>query len=220
MTDISFIPNWFFIYSLAFDLIFALITLTVSLYSFKIYNLSNQRQSKLFGLAFLFFSISYFIQFSLNIMIIQEVGGKIISMFEFQDIINLNNLSIFVHMLFFTAGLITLFYMILNFKNKFVYGSLVFVSILLLILSANKIGFFFIFSSILLIIISIYYLNNSIKNNNKRSLLIVIAFFLLLMGHIHFIFLMNYELEYVLGCFLELAAYVLILINFLKALKK
>jgi hypothetical protein len=220
MASISFIPEWFFVYGLVFGLLFAIITLAVSLYSFKIYRLSGQRQSKLFGTAFLFFSISHFIEFFLNLSIFSELNERIISVINFQSIITLNNLSIFVHMLLFTLGLITLFYMILNVKNKWIYLGLMFVSTLFLLLSANKISFFFIFSSLLLIIISIYYFQHSIKYKNNRLLLVVIAFFLLLMSHIHFIFLIGHEIEYVLGSLLELVAYILILVNLLRVLKK
>jgi len=220
MVSVSFIPDWFFPYGLFFGLAFAIITLAVSLYSFKVYRLSGQRQSKLFGAAFLFFSASYFIEFFLNLSIVSELNEKIISLIDFQDIITLTNLSMVVHMTLFTLGLITLFYMILGVKNKWIYSGLMLVSVLFLLLSANKIIFFFILSSILLIIISIYYLRHAIKHKNSKSVLMVIAFFLLLFGHIHFIFSINYEIEYALGSFLELASYILILVNLLRVLKK
>jgi hypothetical protein len=220
MASIAFIPEWFFIYGLIFGLVFAVITLVVSLYSFRVYRLSGQRQSKLFGTAFLLFSISYFIEFFLNLSIFSKLNEEIISLIDFQNIITLNNLSIVAHMLFFALGLVTLFYMILNVKNKWIYSGLMFLSILFLLFSANKIWFFFILSSFLLIIISVYYLEHSIKHSNKRSVLMVIAFFFLLISHIHFIFSVTQEFEYVLGSFFELAAYILILINLIKAIKK
>ncbi|MCX6750610.1 MAG: hypothetical protein NTZ83_04080 [Candidatus Pacearchaeota archaeon] len=220
MATLSFVPEWFFIYGLAFGLAFAIISLVVSLYSFKIYRLSGQRQSKLFGVAFLLFSISYFIQFFLNLAILSELNEKILNAIEFQNVITMNTLSIFAHMILFTLGLVTLIYMILNVKNKWIYSGLMLVSVLFLLFSANKINFFYVFSSVLLIIISIYYLQHSIKHKNSRSLLMVIAFFFLLIGHIHFIFLINHEIEYVLGSFLELAAYILVLVNLLRVLKK
>jgi hypothetical protein len=220
MAHLAFIPEWFFAYGLVFGLAFAIITLAVSLYSFKIYRLSGQRQSKLFGTAFLFFSISYFIEFFLNLSIVSELNEKIISLIDFQNIITLTNLSIVIHMILFTLGLVTLFYMILNVKNKWIYSGLMLASVLFLLFSANKIIYFFIISSLLLIIISIYYFQHSIKHKNSKSIPIVLAFFFLLVGHIHFIFSINYEIEYVLGSFLELAAYILVLVNLLRVLKK
>jgi len=220
MATLSFVPEWFFVYGLVFGLAFAIITLAVSLYSFKIYRLSNQKQSKLFGTAFLLFSISYFIQFFLNLAIFSELNERILNLIEFQNLITLNTLSIFVHMILFTFGLVTLIYMILNVKNKWIYSGMMLISVLFLLISANKINFFFILSSLLLIIILIYYFQHSIKHKSSRSVLMIVAFFLLMIGHIHFIFLINHEIEYVLGSFLELAAYILILVNFLRVLKK
>jgi hypothetical protein len=220
MASLSFVPEWFFVYSLAFGLAFAIITLAVSLYSFKIYRLSGQRQSKIFGTAFLFFSLSYLIQFILNLAVFSELDDKIFSLIEFQHLITLNTLSIFAHMILFTFGLITLIYMILNIKNKWIYSGLMLVSVLFILLSANKINVFYVLSSFLLAIISLYYFQHSIKYKNSRSVLAVVAFFFLLVGHIHFIFLMNSPVDYVLGNFLELAAYILILVNLLRVLKK
>jgi hypothetical protein len=220
MASLSFVPQWFFVYGLAFGLAFAIISLAVSIYSFKIYRLSGQRQSKLFGVAFLLFSISYFIQFFLNLAIVSELNESILNVLDFQQIITMNNLSIFVHMILFTLGLVTLIYMVIGVKNKWIYSGLMLVSVLFLFLSANKINFFYIFSSALLIVLTMYYFQHSIKDRNTKSIPIVIAFFLLLIGHIHFIFLVNDSIEYVLGSFLELAAYILILINLLRVLKK
>ena len=220
MAGLSFVPEWFFVYSLAFGLAFAIITLAVSLYSFKIYRLSGQRQSKIFGTAFLLFSLSYLIQFILNLTVFSELNEQIFSLIEFQHLITLNTLSIFAHMILFTLGLVSLVYMVLNVKNKWIYSGLMIASVLLIFFSANKINFFYVISSILLAIVSVYYFQHSIKDKNSKSVLIVVAFFFLLIGHIHFIFLVNNQIEYVLGNFLELAAYILILVNLLRVLKK
>ncbi|MGY4883984.1 MAG: hypothetical protein ACP5NZ_00195 [Nanobdellota archaeon] len=220
MAGLSFVPEWFFIYGLAFGLVFASITLGVSLYSFKIYRLSGQRQSKFFGIAFLFFSLSYLIQFILNLAVFYELNERILNWIEFQNIITLNSLSIFAHMILFTLGLVTLIYMILGIKKGWIYAGMMILSILFILFSADKINFFYMLSTLLLAIISIYYFKHSIENKKSKSVPIVVAFFFLLIGHVHFIFLINSQIEYVLGNFLELAAYVIILINLLRALKK
>jgi hypothetical protein len=220
MMSLSFVPNWFLGYGLIFELAFAIITLAVSIYSFKIYKLSDQRQSKIFGTAFLLFSISYFIQFFINLSIISEMSENIISVIEFQNLISLNSLAIFSHMIFFTLGLVTLAYMVLNLRSKLIYIGLMIISILFILFSGDKINFFYILSSFLLIVISAYYLKNYIEKKHSRAILILVAFIFLLIGHVHFIFLVNHEIYYVIGNFLELIAYILILINLLKVLRK
>jgi hypothetical protein len=220
MVSLSFVPNWFLGYGLIFELAFAVITLAVSIYSFKIYKLSGQRQSKIFGAAFLFFSLSYFIQLFINLSIIAELNERIMSVIEFQNLVTLNSLAIFSHMIFFTLGLVTLSYMILNVKSKPVYIVMMVLSVGFILLSADKINFFYILSSLLLIVISAHYLKNYLEKKHSRTILIMVAFIFLLFGHIHFIFLVNHEVYFVIGNFLELVAYTLILINLLKVLKK
>ena len=220
MVSLSFFPTWFLGYGLVFELAFAIITLLVSIYSFKIYRLSGQRQSKIFGTAFLFFSLSYLIQFFINVSILSELSERIISVIEFQNIVTLNSLAIFSHMIFFTLGLVTLSYMILNVKNDWIYIGFMIASVLIIFFSADKINFFYVLSSTLLMVISAHYLKNYMEKKHKRTILILIAFVFLLFGHIHFIFLMNHSTYYVIGNFLELIAYVLILINLLNVLRK
>lgn len=213
-------PEWFSVYGLAFELAFAIITLAVSLYSFKIYRLSEQKKLRIFGVAFLFISISYFIQFFINLAIIAELSEEVLSIIELRNLITLDNISIFFHMIFFIFGLVTLIYMILGGKNRLMYGISLVVSALFIFLSADSMSFFYIFSSLLLIFILSDYFNNYIKDRNGKTFLIMIAFFCLLVGHLNFIFLISNPIFYVIGNFLELIAYILILINLLRVIKK
>lgn len=220
MTHLSIVPDWFFGYGMIFELAFAMITLAVSLYAFKIYKLSEDRHSKHLGYAFLFFSLSYFIQFILNVAMLFELNEAILNLVELKDIITLDVFYIFTHMILFTLGLVTLCYMALKVKNKAVYVGMLLGSMLIVLFSINQINFFYIFSSLLLLFISIHYLKNYIDGSHNKSLLMVIAFFCLFVGHLHFIFLANHPVYYIIGNFLELVAYTLILINLLSVIKK
>lgn len=204
------VPKWFFGYDIALELALAVITLIVSLYAFKIYKLSEQRQSKLFGIAFLFFSISYFIQSFLNICRIIKINN-----------INIvNSIGVYTHINFFIIGLVTLTYMTLKIKSMKTYSLLLITMLLSLLFSANKIYLFYLLSSILLIYIIIHYFINYLKNKKPKALLVLIAFAFLLFGNIHFIFSINYGLYYVIGHFLELIAYLLILIDLILVVRK
>jgi hypothetical protein len=220
MTHLSIIPDWFFGYGMMFELAFAIITLAVCWYSFKIYKLSEDRNSKHLGYAFLFFSISYFVQFILNVAMFFELNEKILNIIELKDILTLDVFYILTHMILFTLGLVTLCYMVLKIKNKALYIFMMLFSILIILFSVNQIYIFYIFSSLLLLFITSYYLKNYIKNPNSKGVLMLIAFLFLLFGHLHFIFLMNHPVYYIIGSFLELVAYVLILINLLRVLRK
>ena len=121
MADLSSVSGGFFGYDAVFELVFALITLAVAFYSFKIYKLSDQKKSRIFGIAFLFISSSYFIQSLFNTSIFFELNEKFISLIEINNLLTINILSIFLHMVFFTVGIVTLIYMIAGGKNRFLY---------------------------------------------------------------------------------------------------
>jgi len=219
MINLFSIPEWFFGYDVAFELFFAVITLIVSLYAFKVYKLSNQNQTRLFGFAFLSFSISYFIQSILNYTIISEMAQTICNVVKIQSVDTLNLLGTSTHIFFFIIGLVTLAYMTLNIESKKTYFLLLASSLLSFFIVANKISWFYVFSSLLLIFISMHYLSNFIKNKKPKTFIVFLAFLFLLFGHIHFIFSINHIISYVIGHFLELVAYILILINLVLVLK-
>jgi hypothetical protein len=219
MAHLFLIPDWFFGYNVILEFFFAITALAVALYSFKVYRLSNQEQPRLFGIAFLLFSISYFIQSILNYLIITNAAQAICDCISIPSLFLFNAIGIYVHMFFFVIGLVTLAYMTLKTKNITTYVLLLSTLLLSFFVVENKIPWFYMISSLLLVFISLHYLFNFIKNKRTKTLLVFIAFMLLLFGHTHFIFSVNHTLYYVLGHFLELFAYILILINLLLVIK-
>jgi hypothetical protein len=216
MASVFSIPNWFFGYDVIFELFFAIITLAVALYAFKVYRLSNQEQPKLFGLAFLSFSISYFVQSILNYLIITEAAKTICEVVKIQSVALFNAIRIYIHMFFFIVGLVTLAYMTLKIKSPKTYLLLLASFLLTFFIVANKIPWFYMASSLLLVFISLFYLFNFLENKQPKTFLV---FLFLLFGHLHFIFSLNHVIYYAMGHFLELLAYILILINLLLILK-
>ncbi|MBR9704573.1 hypothetical protein GOV12_04120 [Candidatus Pacearchaeota archaeon] len=214
------IPSWFFGLDFIFELAFAIITLIVGLYAFKVFKLSGQHKIKLFGISFIFFSISYFIQSFINYAIISKLGENICNVIKLESVNILNLLGIYVHIFFFILGLVTLVYMTLNIKSAKTYTMILFITFFSLFISLNKIYLFYILSSLMLIYIVVHYFNNYSKNKQRSSLLVLIAFIFLLFGHIHFIFSVNHTIFYTIAHFLELSSYVLILINLIWVLKK
>ena len=219
MQNIYLIPNWFFGLDVIFELTFAVIALIVSFYAFKTYKLTNQNQSKFFGYSFLFISISYFIQSFMNFAIISKINEGICNVLKIQAVDTLNAMGIYAHILFFIVGLVTLTYMTLKTESKKIYSLILITSLLLILLSINKIYSFYFLSSIFLVYITLHYFFNYIRNKQTKTLLALIAFIFLLFGSIHFMFVVNHVLFYILGHFLELAAYLIILINLFLVLK-
>jgi len=203
-----------------FTLAFAIITLGLGLFAFKIHKLSEQKSTKLFGISFIFISLHYFIQSLLNFSIVSTLNQNICNIMKIDNINSLNTLGAYSHMLFFIMGLATLTYMTLKIENKTTYILLLILPIASIIFSQNKLYLFYAIASIFLIFIAIHYLKNYLKNRQFKTLLILIAFIFLLFGNLHFIFSVNHGVYYIIGHFLELVAYLLILLNFILVLKK
>ncbi len=220
MANIYLVPNWFLGYDILLELAFAIVSLIVGIYAFKIYKLSEQQESKLFSIAFFSISVSYFIQSFLNFAIISELNENISILLRINNINTMNNLGIFAHMIFFMAGLITLVYMTLRIRSVKAYSLLFIIIMLSLIFSLNKLYIFYLLSSVLLLYILIHYFKNYFESRKPRMLLVLVAFAFLLFGTIHFIFSLNHGLYYVIGHFLELIAYLLILTNLILVIRK
>lgn len=220
MGNIYLVPSWFFGYDIVFELAFAIITLVVSIFAFRIYKLTDQRQSSLFGISFLFISISYFIQSFLNFAIISRLNEGICRVMNISSVNILNNIGIYANMFFFISGLLTLTFMTLKERSMKSYSLVVVLILLSLVFGSFKLHLFYLLASILLIYISVHYFWNYIRNRQLKTLIVFIAFIFLLSSTVHFIFSVNHSAYYVLGHFLELVAYLLILINLILVVKK
>lgn len=214
------IPDWFYSYEIVFKLAFVIITSIVSIYSYKVYKLSNQKQAKYFSIAFLFFSLSYLIKTFFNLAILTKLGENICVVTKIESINLLYLWGNYINMLFLIVGLITLTYMTFRCYNKQIYLLLIVISVLSVIFSINKMFWFHMLASVLLIFIVGHYFTNFIRHKQVNTFLVLISFIFLFIGHIHFIFAVNHAFFYVIGHFLELFAYLLILINLLLVLKK
>jgi hypothetical protein len=220
MVSLGFCPNWFFQYSIFFELAFAVITLFVALQAFKVYKLSKEKSPMLFGIAFLLLSFSYFIQSALNIGILYKLSQNVNVLHNISQVINLGMNALYTHMIFTLAALVLLVFITLKTKSPKIFILLLTISLLPIYLGRDPVHTFFVLSSIFELFIAYHYLMNYLKNKYIPNFLVFAAFFLLLVSDIHFIFSLNHKIFYVLGHFLELFAYLFILINLVWVLKK
>ena len=220
MVSLGFCPNWFFQYSIFFELAFAIITLFVAFQSFRIYKLTKEKSPMLFGVAFLLLSLSYFIQSTLNFGILHKLSQNVDVLQNISQVINLGLNALYTHMIFTLAALVLLIFITLKTKSPKTFILLLTISLLPIYLGRDPVHTFFVLSSTFEVFIAYHYLRNYLKNRHIPNLLVFIAFLLLLISDIHFIFSLNHNIFYVLGHFLELFAYLFILINLVWGLKK
>ena len=219
MTYYYFVPKWFFGFDITLEILFAMIALTVCLYSFKIYKLSEQREARIFGYSFLLISLSYIIWALLNFLILSRTNADITRV-TIEGLANLGLIGLYSYIILFVAGLITLAYTKFKIKSGKVYYIILGLSLLVLAVSVNKIITFRIVSVFLLTFILYSYIEEYSRNKNKRTLMVIFAFLFLLLSNLDFIFSLTYYQSYIVGHILELVAYILILSSLISSVKK
>ncbi|MDP3881909.1 MAG: hypothetical protein Q8Q31_03465 [Nanoarchaeota archaeon] len=212
-------PQWFYGYDIILEVVFALITLAVALYSFKIYRLCGQRESRLFGTAFLLISVSYSLWAILNGFAVSELENAR-TILEIEKANIWRYLGVYAHIFFFLGGVTTIAYMTLKDKNARLY-SLLFILVLAgVVFAEQKYLATHILSVILLLYIMLGYTNQYSENKNKKVFLTLLAFTFLFLGRFEFIFSPSKNVFYVVGHVLEFAAYLLILTSLIMVIKQ
>src|SRR3989344_1493973 len=131
MATLYLLPNWFFIYSVIFEIIFALITGFVAFYAFRVYLLCKQNESKLLSMGFAFISASYVLWAVVNLSLIDRLSDGIAAV-ELSNIISLGMIGVYTHIFLFIIGLLTVTYTNLKVNNAKVFSLLFILSVLAL----------------------------------------------------------------------------------------
>jgi len=214
MSQLALIP-WFFTYDLALDVLFAVISLSLSLFAFKIFKVTAQKQARFFGISFLFIGLSYFVQFFFSIFKI-----------SFSDLSSckeawfFSSCGFYLPMMLMIAGFMILMYTTFEIKNRSVLCILLLISLVGLFLSSNPLLVYYLVLTLILAFIAGSFVKKYFEKKQVLSLVTAIAFLFLLFGSIHFLFSLNHQVYYVLGRFFELIAYLLILVNVYLVLKR
>jgi hypothetical protein len=212
MTHLYLIPHWFFLLSIIFEIIFAIITISIAYYSFKVYKLSKQKDLKWFGIGFLLIALSYIIWFLINIFLLENFNEstKILNIKQFLFI---GNYIVYFYIFLFITGLSTIvssYFKNHKINNFILIETLVLISIFL---SPDKGKMFYITSSIFLAYLSFNCLSQYLEKGNKKALLSFIAFLLIFIGQAHFILATKNYIYYVIGHFVSLAGYFLMMLQ-------
>ncbi|MEM3113177.1 MAG: hypothetical protein QXI33_02010 [Candidatus Pacearchaeota archaeon] len=219
MVNVYVTPDWFFIYSILFELSFAFISVLVAVYSFKLYFITKEKELGYFGIGFSFISLSYLFWAAINTFLLDTLT-KEIRVLDLKEFMTIGNFGIYIYMVLFIIGLATLTYTALKVNNNKVYSLLLIISVLIILSSYNKAFYFQILSSIFLIFLIAHYYSQFNKDKTYKRVIILIAFILLLLSRTQFILSTSQYIYYVIGHFLELIAYSLILLRLILILRK
>lgn len=220
MMNYAIVPHWFSGYNSLFEMIFFIVTFMVGIYALRIYTLSSLRDSKLFGISFLMLSGAYLIQSTLNFAASYSMSVGACHNSSLFSMHSLSALGIYLNVILFTAGLVTLAYMALRIKNFAAYSFFLAATLVVILFSSNILYIFFAVSSILLVYILFYYMRNYLKTRKKTQLIVFVAFLFLLFAKIHFIFSLDHGSFYVAGHILEFIAYALIFVSLIAIIRR
>jgi hypothetical protein len=214
MSNLFVTPQWFYGYDVALELIFAVVTLLVSFFAWKIFKVTGERNIRLFSLAFLFISLSYIIQSMLNFIILEQLEDNISALINLQSVYLLNLFGIYMHAILFLIGILLLAYVALkihSFQTFVLLFILVFTS---LYFTPYNTYMLYLLSTVLLGFIVYYYLANYWASRKPTALMVLISMILLFVAYLHFIFAMDDNmLYYMIGHILELLAYLLVFVT-------
>lgn len=212
------IPTWFFSYSILFSIIFGIITLVVGLYALKVYRLSNQEQSKIFGIAFILIASSYFVRAITTLVLFVKL--RLLQTIQLANFDLFTDIGIFIQITLLFAGFIALVYMTLRIKNPRLYFLLLSLCLAPLFLTEFNLTITHILLALILIYITGHYLICYLNNCQIRNITVLIAFAILMLVHIDLVFSLIDGFYYILGDILSFIAYLLILINLILITKK
>lgn len=214
------VSSWSFKYDLVFELVFAIVSLILAAFAFKLYNITAENRSKLFGISFLLISISYFVQLIFNFLIISKIDQQICDMASLSSVNVIGYFGSYIHFLFMLAGFAVLLYMTFSIKHPEVLLFLLILSVVSLVMSSNEFSAFYLMSTLFLSFITWHFIKNYFRKKQKLSLLVALAFSLFLFGSFHFFLSVNHQLFFIIGYFLEFVAYILLSINLYLVQKK
>jgi len=219
--SLVFSPIWFFGYDSVLDLISFVITMLIGFYSYKIYKLTGKKNYFYLYLAFLLLSIALvvksFANLSLYFDLLHRIGVRDTRLFGYQ----MAALALFGHVLLTLLGYITLIALTLKLKGKRIVSLLFFLVILTVLLAKNSFMFFHLISfALVLLYVTPYFYENYMNVKNVKALLVFLCFLFLSFSHLFLALVFYNNYLYVIGIILQMAGYLMLLINLLLVFKK
>jgi len=210
-------PAWFLGYDVTLEVLFAVMTFVVSLFTKKIYEKDKDRASLFISLSFFSISVSYVLQAAINLILLLNIDHIPVLPVKIMPV-DLFTILVYVHFTLMIFGLIVFTCMTLKTK-KTTLSLLTLITLTIIFLSENTLLTYLILSAIYLAFISKHYITILLKKKRKEPLLdatvwIIMSFILLFSSKAHFLLSVQYEILYVVGHIFEMFAIILIFNNF------
>ncbi|MBN1175420.1 hypothetical protein JXA48_02130 [Candidatus Woesearchaeota archaeon] len=217
-------PLWFIQCEIGIQLIFAIVTLLVAFYAYRVYRIARQKNSFYLGAGFLSISIAYFIQAFFNFLLLRRVTTcgflSFMAGHPVQSTMTLSVLVVFLHMVFMVAGFSVLSYITLKERNIKSFYLILALSIASLVFAANMSIMFYVLLTIMLAFITIQYSLRFNKKPTTDTFIVFLGFGMVFLGTIQLALASALGALYVSGHIVTLAGYFLLLINLMRVVRK
>lgn len=218
-------PEWFISTESILTIVSFIITLIISIYSYKVYRLLNNK--KYYYLAVGFFSIALGFLFSLisnSVIIFFHSFATLAGYIPLMRTSYFYTASLVLYAFLILSGYVIFSCLALGVRNKRVIFALTLIALLsaVLIRQTRSFTFFYFFAFVLLAVHIVPYMHDNYKKQkSKGSYIVFLAFLLLAIANFIFIGINLYgAVLFVVGNSISFVAYVLLLINLFLVGKK
>jgi hypothetical protein len=226
MIRLVFSPTWFMGIDNIFELVTVIVTLLIAIYSRKLYKFTKEKNYRIFSYSFLLMSISYMIKILMDVSVyypttkIIKVGLLTFVTHTFQRLEAFYAIGSFVERFLLMLGLVGIFLVLQKKDDKYYSFLLVYLAFVAALFGNYIYHVFHITTSLLLLLIFIHYYHNYLNYRSRNTLLVTISFLLIFLSQIIFITMQLHPLIYVVGEFIQLVGYLVLLYTFILILKK
>jgi hypothetical protein len=186
--NILFAPVWFYGMDVVMEIIYGVIVLILAHLVFHAYRMVRQARLRFMFFGSVFLGIAYLFQAALNGIAIIKVFGPFSIVEKLNTVLLFHTYGLYAHMILFIMGLSMLFYATLRTERIRILWFLIIVSLLVLVMSTNKMLSFFFMSTLYLAFLFWHFLENWYRKRDKKTLLVACGFLFLVIGHIEFVF--------------------------------
>ena len=214
-------PHWFIGHDVIIELLFAMIAFSIGFYAYKYYKLSHNSNAKYFGFSFFFLAIAYLTLSITNLTTIISLKNMVmLPLEEASEILLVNNIGFYIYALFYSLGILYLTFTTFKEKSKEFQLLIIMMLIVSITFVSERIILFYLLTTLLLVFVTANYLSIYFREKKKETKIIAISFVIFLIGRIFYALSVHMGMFYFIGHAMELIAYILILINLIRVLRK
>ena len=215
-------PRWFFGKDIYVDLVSVIVLFMIAFFSYRYYGLSKRKKYAIFSTSFLLMAVSFIFKIVTNFTLYhQKLETKTFGLITYtystlQQSDILFQLGFLFHRLLMLFGL----YLLYSIYAKPKKGTSFLIFYLIVVSTIFMRSAYFIFhlsSLILLILISLYYIKNYKKSYNNK--LLFTSFLTIILSQLLFMFIKFDLTLYIVAEFVQLLAYIVLLITIIRVLK-